>query len=644
MTEVVGAAAGAQRRYHLPLRGLVLLALLLAGVFAGVAWLQARSLALLNGTALYQGDNIAWSFYQLESESMRLREAVGSMLEHPDDAKVDALRERYEIFVSRISLVDPDRTSTMMQPLALQAPVLKRVMALVDQADDILGPQAPRALDPRRLGFLYGELWALAEPLRDLALQANQEIAEQIARRNDAVRWQNQVGIGLTAFLSVLTILFAFVVVRQLQALNARRQDLEALTASLSQAHQAAEQASQAKSVFLANLSHELRTPFNGLLGMLALLQRSSLTPQQADQLETARESGEHLLGILNDVLDISKLESGRLDLHPQPTDLRRVLADVQALMQAQADARSLHLGLQVSDSVPARVLMDAKRFKQIVFNLLSNAIKFTEQGEVLVRVDTFEHQPAGLTLRLRVSDTGIGMDLSGDSPLFERFSQGGFGISQRYGGTGLGLEISRSLARRMGGDVSADSALGQGSCFTVLLPLETLVDASVEVAPDSAGGAAVPNGRTGIGSLQVDSPSGGLPDAVSVATEQASLILVVDDHPVNRKFLQLVLESAGYRVRAVADGASAVEVVAQGGCALVLMDLHMPGMDGVAATRAIRALPGARGALPIVALTADAYSESRDRVLAAGMDEFLAKPVRPQEIEATVRRLLLPH
>jgi signal transduction histidine kinase/ActR/RegA family two-component response regulator len=644
MTEVVGAAAGAQRRYHLPLRGLVLLALLLAGVFAGVAWLQARSLALLNGTALYQGDNIAWSFYQLESESMRLREAVGSMLEHPDDAKVDALRERYEIFVSRISLVDPDRTSTMMQPLALQAPVLKRVMALVDQADDILGPQAPRALDPRRLNFLYGELWALAEPLRDLALQANQEIAEQIARRNDAVRWQNQVGIGLTAFLSVLTILFAFVVVRQLQALNARRQDLEALTASLSQAHQAAEQASQAKSVFLANLSHELRTPFNGLLGMLALLQRSSLTPQQADQLETARESGEHLLGILNDVLDISKLESGRLDLHPQPTDLRRVLADVQALMQAQADARSLHLGLQVSDSVPARVLMDAKRFKQIVFNLLSNAIKFTEQGEVLVRVDTFEHQPAGLTLRLRVSDTGIGMDLSGDSPLFERFSQGGFGISQRYGGTGLGLEISRSLARRMGGDVSADSALGQGSCFTVLLPLETLVDASVEVAPDSAGGAAVPNGRTGIGSLQVDSPSGGLPDAVSVATEQASLILVVDDHPVNRKFLQLVLESAGYRVRAVADGASAVEVVAQGGCALVLMDLHMPGMDGVAATRAIRALPGARGALPIVALTADAYSESRDRVLAAGMDEFLAKPVRPQEIEATVRRLLLPH
>ncbi|MEY8879696.1 MAG: ATP-binding protein [Leptothrix sp. (in: b-proteobacteria)] len=649
--------------------GLTALAVALLLVFIGVAVIQWQSLSLLNATVKYQGDNLIWSFYQLESEFQQLRSTARdlSRVGATPDA-VEALRSRYEVFVSRISLVEVERTESLAVHLPLQREVLRQVHRFVDDADQLIGSEARPPLDADFWARFADGMRPLGDVIHDLVLQANRGIAEQVAQRNAAVRQQNRIAIGLTLFLSLLTMLFAAVVVRQLRALQGRRSHLEALAASLQDARLEAEQASRAKSAFLANMSHELRTPFNGLLGMLSLLQRSPLNAEQDDQLQTARESGEHLLSILNDVLDISKLESGRLEIAPEATDLPRLFADVQALMAPQAQAKLLQWQIEVADDVPVWVRADAKRIKQILFNLVGNALKFTERGHIHLRVDSLAAAPelppgadavtlpAGPLLRLAVTDSGIGMDAATQSRLFQRFSQGDATIHRRYGGTGLGLEISRTLARMMGGDVTVRSAPGQGSTFTLLLPLQALAEPSAARSADAealssrptpwatnAGdGDTVPGGLDTVHALD----AGGHP--LDRALHDPALagtglrVLVTDDHPINRKFMHALLTRIGHHVDLCENGAEAVQAVQAPGREaydLVLMDLHMPVMDGMAATRAIRALPGERAHTRIIALTADAYSDARERVLEAGMDDFLAKPVQLHDVESLLRR-----
>ncbi|MGY0193472.1 response regulator [Leptothrix sp. BB-4] len=611
-----------------------LLAGVLLAVFAGVAWVQSQSLALLNGTVQYQGDNLVWSFYQVESEFEKLRAQTRELAFDPSPAKVEALQTRFELFVSRTSLIEPERTELMLLRLPLQAQVLQQVHAFVEEADRLIGPDAPPPpLDAAFWHALEARLAPLGGPIHELSLQANRGIAEQVAARNDAVRQQNRIAIGLTVFQSLLTLLFAFVVVRQVRALQQRRVHLEALAVNLQEARLEAEQASRAKSAFLANMSHELRTPFNGLLGMLSLLQRSSLDSTQADYLQTARESGEHLLGILNDVLDISKLESGRLEISTAPTSLQRVLGDVRSVMSPQAQAKGLGWHVTLAADVPGWVDTDAKRLKQILFNLVGNALKFTERGEVSLVVDCLaadarQGRPEPL-LRLRVSDTGIGMDAQTLSRLFQRFSQGDETINRRYGGTGLGLEISRSLAQMMDGDIQVESRPGAGSVFTLVLPMrlaQAPTDDAEAVVPDSGW-------RDSVSAAAAD------PSVDDPLARQPLDVLVTDDHPVNRKFIHALLAQLGHQVSFAEDGQQALERVRAHRYDLVLMDVHMPVMDGIAATRAIRALDGEAARTRIVALTADAFTESRQRVFDAGMDDFLAKPVQVEEIEQLLKR-----
>jgi len=604
---------GPRRSRWRPNHWLLAIGMGLVLAFAAIAWVQWRQVSLLSGTVRYEGDNLVWGFYQLESEFLHLRDQLRRLQLQPGPA--DGVRQRFELFASRLPLVGPDRVEGLVEFGPQHQRTLQALQDFIGQHEAQLGEAATGPLPPARVAAALADMAPLLAPIHDLALIANQAIAEQVGLRNDAVRDQIRLGIGLTIFQSLLTLAFALLTARQFRTLLGRRRELERVAERLHEARAEAEAASQAKSAFLANMSHELRTPLNGMLGMLALLETSRLDDDQADHLRTARQSATHLLDLLNDILDISKLESGRLDIVPHALDLPRLLQDVRSLMALSAASKGLTLQLVVAPEVPQWVLADGMRLKQILFNLMSNAVKFTEHGEVALEVGAGQADDEtlpgdGHALRFVVRDTGIGMDEAMRARLFQRFSQGDASTSRRYGGTGLGLEISRSLARLMGGDIAVASVPDQGSRFTLRLRLPA-------AAAGRAPGQPAPRGpRTG-------SPPVGLD------------LLVVDDHPVNRKFMAILLRRMGHQVRLAADGLAALGAVRQQVPDLVFMDLHMPVMDGLQATLALRALPAPAGQVPIVALTADAFADTRQRVMAVGMNFFLSKPVQADDIEA---------
>ena len=590
--------------------GLGMLGAALALALAGMAWLQWRQYDLLDGATRYRNDGLGASFFQLETEHLRLRHQVQQALQGPQETARERLQLRYDIFVSRLGLVDHARAADVMRSQPAYAPTLRRVREFIAGADRLLGPGARAPLTPDALRALAAELDALAGPLHDLSVGTTHVLYERATERDAAVRRQSQQGLVLMAFQCVLLLVLAAVVLRQFRAALQRRERLETLARRLGDARVEAESASRAKSVFLANMSHELRTPFHGLLGMMSLLQETPLTAQQSGFLRTARDSAHHLLAILNDILDISKLESGNLQIAPEPVDLPKLVREVEALMRVQAQSRGLLLDVAIAPGVPRWVLADPTRLKQILFNLLSNAVKFTPSGGVELGVREGAGAQAGQVL-FAVLDTGIGMDAATMERVFHRFVQADGTTSRRHGGTGLGLEISRSLARLMGGDLTVASHVGEGSCFTLALPLpgiEPPVPAVATGAPADAG--------------------------------RALRVLVAEDHPVNRLYLEAVLGQLGHRTRFAENGEDAVRAAQEEHFDVVLMDLHMPVMDGFAAARAIRTMPAPRGEMPIVALTADVFQEAREQARQAGMDDVVTKPAQLGQLREVLARL----
>jgi signal transduction histidine kinase/CheY-like chemotaxis protein/HPt (histidine-containing phosphotransfer) domain-containing protein len=581
-------------------------------VLLAVAYVQWRQFKLLDTAAHFQNDALGWSFSQLETEQLRLRNQLQLYLDDPLQHGADKVQMRYDIFVSRVGLVDHERAAGIMRDQPAYVPAMAQVRAFVKTADRYLGESPARPFDPTAGAELVGLLEALNVPLHDLSLGASHLLYQRATERNNAVRQQSQLSIALTAFQCVLLLVLAVIVLRQLRALTERRRTLEALADNLGAARQDAEAASRAKSAFLANMSHEIRTPFHGMLGMMSLLQEGGLSPQQAVYLDTARESAHHLLTILNDILDISQLESGRLHVAPQTIDLPQLIAQVDALMRVQAHAKGLALHVDVAPDVPRWVRADPTRVKQILFNLLSNALKFTSAGKILLGITI----GAGGRLDFSVTDSGVGMDEATLGRLFQRFMQGDQSPSRRASGTGLGLEISRDLARLMGGDISVHSQPGVGSTFVASLPLPS-VSAPMTASDDG--------------------------ETPHTANFKPLRVLVAEDHAVNRAYMEAVLDKLGHHAVFAADGDGALRAIedqpADADFDIVLMDLHMPGMDGFTAARAIRAMPPPRGRVPIVALTADAFQASRHLAREAGMDGFLTKPAHlPQLRDALAR------
>jgi len=397
--------------------------------------------------------------------------------------------------------------------------------------------------------------------------------------------------------------LLGFLGVAQDMSLQAAREQ------ALRDATLKAEQASRAKGQFLANMSHEIRTPMNAVLGLAYLLAQTALDAEQARFVARIRSASQGLLGLLNDILDLSKIEAGELILEERPFDPRQLGEQVQELFAAQAQAKGLQLRLELQPPLPAGLRGDATRLRQVLTNLVSNAIKFTASGAVTLRLRGDALADGGWRLRLEVQDSGIGIAPEAQATVFRPFAQADASTTRRYGGTGLGLSISRDLVEAMGGTIGLHSEPGVGSCFWVELALDA---ATVEGRP-----------TTGTSLM---------------ARLDGVRVLVADDSEINVEVASRILAQQGALVGTAGDGAAAVAAVQRQAFDIVLMDLQMPVLDGCAAAEAIRA----QGlALPIVALTAGALVSERQRALGAGMNAFLSKPFQPAELLALVRSLV---
>ncbi|WP_162888686.1 7TM diverse intracellular signaling domain-containing protein [Dechloromonas sp. HYN0024] len=410
---------------------------------------------------------------------------------------------------------------------------------------------------------------------------------------------------------------------KQIETELARHRDhLENLvaerTAALSIAKEAAEAANRAKTTFLANMSHELRTPMNGIMGMNALALRRATDPVQIEHLHKVKGASEHLLSIIKDVLDISKIEAERMELDLVDFELSTLLESLDAQASPLAHQKDLRLEINGPGNQPCRFTGDATRLRQILLNLTSNAIKFTNHGTVTVSSSVVEENRQSALIRFEVQDTGIGISAEDQPRLFNAFEQADSSTTRKYGGTGLGLAICKRLVQLMGGNIGVDSQPGEGSTFWFAVRL------AKAAAPTAA-----------------DLSQQATPIEEQFRASHAGVrVLLAEDEPVNQEVARELLESVGLIVDIANDGVEAVAMVKQADYRLVLLDLRMPNMNGFEAARAIRALPG-REKTPLLALTANAFSEDKALCTAAGIDEHIGKPVKPEALFATLFKWL---
>jgi two-component system sensor histidine kinase/response regulator len=482
-------------------------------------------------------------------------------------------------------------------------------------ARDLLGDAAYESRQPLVRQLMAGEPYHVERTLINARGEARHLWSHYMPYRHDG-----QIDGFFVMQSDVTPIKEAEVRLRESVAeLEETQRQMRVLNNSLAQARDAADAANRAKSEFLANMSHEIRTPMNTVLGLTRLLQREALSAEQSANVVKISEATKHLLTIINDILDLSKVESGQLRLERVSFPLAALLDQVRSLVADQAQAKGLTLELD-TDATPSWLLGDPTRLRQALLNYAANAVKFTEHGSIRIGARLLKQHGDQVLVRFEVKDTGRGVEPEQLPRLFSAFEQGDASTTRRYGGTGLGLAVTRRLATMMGGESGAESQVGVGSTFWFSAMLQV--------------------GREHAPMRELVQSGSGASESQLRREHAGALILLAEDHPVNCEIAKALIEAAGLRIHIAIDGRQAVQMAATTDYDAVLMDVQMPRLDGLDATRAIRQLPG-RADTPIVAMTANAYEDDRALCLDAGMNDFLSKPVEPSHLYSVLLRWL---
>ncbi|WP_165220198.1 ATP-binding protein [Affinirhizobium pseudoryzae] len=549
-------------------------------------------------------ENAMWSVYQFNREAHDLHHRLELMMSSQkiDKASLEELSIRYDVVYSRMTML----RETKFEQNFLSDP---SVVTQIEKIQRLIFNNAPifdaiiagEPMSQASLTSLAYELDVLSRETADLLVYTNTKISAERAEGRIELESLQRKSMGLIGLLVLSVVLLIFTLQRQLKGVQAAGASLEAMADKLTISYQAAEAGNRAKSQFMATMGHEIRTPLNAILGMVELLELTRLSAESAAHVRTIRRSGEALLDIINEILDYAKIEHGKLELEQRSVDLL-TLAETSADMMR---GRAAETGNRIVVDLPYRwrarhVLSDPTRLRQVILNLMSNAVKFTSKGTVTLRLRQLRGE-AGLCLRVEVQDTGIGIGEEGREKLFRPFSQVDASISRKYGGTGLGLTICKEIIDRFGGRIGVDSVTGQGSTFWFEIPVEAAAAPNLDVA---------------------------LQQSQALADLPSLKILVAEDNKVNQQVILGYLKHLKQTVVIADNGEIALERARTDAFDLILMDMQMPVMDGIEATIRLRASGGASAETPIIALTANASEEDRQRCLDAGMAGFQAKPI----------------
>ena len=548
------------------------------------------------------GGDAVWHAYKLDRDTVQMR----SYLAQPE-AVLSGLRLRFELFYSRLTLMRQGDVTELVAQIPAAVDLIDEIEARIEALDDAIAGLATLEMESRQ--DLEQRLEVLGNRTERLVIAINGYLAESATHERRQLQWLYGLLLVLILAMSFAALLVAMMLFREARDNAAARRDLETLSHELQATARRAESASRAKSEFLATVSHEIRTPLNGVIGMSDLLLEEPLEEHPRQYAATIHDSANLLLGLINELLDFSKIEAGRLDLEYQPLSLAALVEGSVSIFAARAESRGIGLEARVSEALPAWVMGDPARLRQVLLNLVSNAVKFTDQGRVVLEASLEDDE----TLRLEVRDSGCGIPAEQRERIFEPFRQGDASTARRFGGTGLGLAISRRLIDAMGGSIEMLSEPGVGSRFWCLLPL----------VPAAEPAQAVATGRAELGQ------------------PQGARLLVVEDNPVNQRVAQAMLERLGCRVTLAESGEAALALTERRHFALIFMDVQMPDMDGLEVTRRLRQRHGWSATVPIVAMTAGGPGRERARCLAAGMNGYLTKPLLQEALLEVLRRHL---
>ncbi|RDB42835.1 response regulator [Halomonas sp. DQ26W] len=582
----------------------------MAALLFFTAALVVVGLAAWRQEGLYQnvGVDTSWHAYKLDRDIVQLRSELARR--SGSGQSLDTLRLRFELLYSRLNQLRRADLGELFDYSPAAHRLIPEVVDMMDGFDAMLH-QFDRLDEPARHA-LDARLEYLSANAEQLVIAINGYLAEAATRDREVLQTLYVLLLALILAMSLAGLLVAVFLVREARDNAAARRSLETLSRELQASARQAESASRAKSEFLATVSHEIRTPLNGVIGMSDLLMDQPLDIRSREYVGTLHASAGRLLGLINDILDFSKIESGKLELEHRPIPLAKLVDDACRLFAPRAEAKGLKLESRLSPTLPALLMGDPVRLRQVLLNLLANAIKFTERGEVVIEA---EETDSG-RLSLAVCDTGPGIAEEQQQRLFEPFRQGDASTARRYGGTGLGLAICRRLTDAMGGEIGMDSQPGKGSRFWIELPLEP-AKAEPEAQRDESS------------ALMRPSFDGN--------------VLLVEDNPVNQQVGVAMLERFDCRVQVVASGQEALAAVASQTFDIIFMDVQMPDMDGLETVSRVRAKGGWCRRVPIVAMTAGGPGAERVRCLDAGMNDYLTKPLLSSELTACLRRVLTP-